>query len=224
MHSTHASAFIALAVMASSVSGSTHLSSFRHLLAITQSQPQQQDTVAQQQQQEHFSGFQRLLAAQNVADAGASPPASSLLPVSSSVAAAPESASNTANPSNTLGTPAIAGIASRVSRSAPTVTMFPPTKSRGKDAYISLDASRAMQQRAQGLQSIILAYEAKQPDELTLSVGDVVQILEMYDDSWCKGELVGSQGAVGKGKVGVFPAACWGYVASPIAADGALIV
>ena len=41
-------------------------------------------------------------------------------------------------------------------------------------------------------------YTAQQGDELTISPGDVVNIIEKYDEDWWQGEL--------NGQVGIFPA------------------
>jgi hypothetical protein len=41
-------------------------------------------------------------------------------------------------------------------------------------------------------------YTAQQGDELTISPGDVVNIIEKYDEDWWQGEL--------NGQIGIFPA------------------
>ena len=37
-------------------------------------------------------------------------------------------------------------------------------------------------------------YEAEQPDELNLEVGEIVEIVENEDEGWCKGQLNGKEG------------------------------
>ncbi|KAJ3395664.1 hypothetical protein CcCBS67573_g05064 [Chytriomyces confervae] len=51
---------------------------------------------------------------------------------------------------------------------------------------------------------VILEYTAVQGDELTLKIGDMVQVVELFDDGWVKGTALNS------GNVGMFPAACIG--------------
>ncbi|KAJ3112841.1 hypothetical protein HK100_002173 [Physocladia obscura] len=49
-------------------------------------------------------------------------------------------------------------------------------------------------------------YQAMQPDELTLEIGDFVEILERFDDGWCKGRKVTS------GEEGMCPLPCFDRV------------
>ena len=45
---------------------------------------------------------------------------------------------------------------------------------------------------------VLYGYTAQQDDELTINPGDVVNIIEKYDEDWWQGEL--------NGQVGIFPA------------------
>ena len=45
---------------------------------------------------------------------------------------------------------------------------------------------------------MLYGYTANQDDELTINPGDVVNIIEKYDEDWWQGEL--------NGQVGIFPA------------------
>jgi len=41
---------------------------------------------------------------------------------------------------------------------------------------------------------VTFQYEAEQPDELNLEVGEIVEIVENEDEGWCKGQLNGKEG------------------------------
>ena len=45
--------------------------------------------------------------------------------------------------------------------------------------------------------SILFNYDAKQPDELTLRVGNIIKNCEVVEDGWMEGEI--------NGKRGIFP-------------------
>ncbi len=41
---------------------------------------------------------------------------------------------------------------------------------------------------------VVFPYDAEQEDELSLTVGDIITILDMQDEGWWHGELNGKQG------------------------------
>lgn len=62
-----------------------------------------------------------------------------------------------------------------------------------KNPVVLRDKTAALNRRCK----VIYSYQENKPDELTLAVGDVVEIFEEVEEGWWRGKL--------KGKVGVFP-------------------
>lgn len=50
--------------------------------------------------------------------------------------------------------------------------------------------------------AIVAPYVARMPDEMTLNVGDMIQLTESYDDGWAYGSKIGTEEA------GTFPLVC----------------
>ncbi|KAJ3395669.1 hypothetical protein CcCBS67573_g05068 [Chytriomyces confervae] len=59
--------------------------------------------------------------------------------------------------------------------------------------------------RSNATEKVIIPYLATLPDELTVEVGELVQVVERFDDGWVKGRRVKT------GHEGTFPGACVGY-------------
>ncbi|KAJ3223754.1 hypothetical protein HDU81_008980 [Chytriomyces hyalinus] len=59
--------------------------------------------------------------------------------------------------------------------------------------------------RTNATEKVIIPYLATLPDELTVEVGELVQVVERFDDGWVKGRRVKT------GHEGTFPGACVGY-------------
>ncbi|KAI8615365.1 hypothetical protein BC830DRAFT_1168655 [Chytriomyces sp. MP71] len=72
--------------------------------------------------------------------------------------------------------------------------------------YARLDENNAapVPKSTAGAETVIIPYSATLPDELTLEVGDLVTVAEVFDDGWAKGTHVRT------GAVGTFPSACVG--------------
>ncbi|KXJ79398.1 hypothetical protein RP20_CCG001092, partial [Aedes albopictus] len=62
-----------------------------------------------------------------------------------------------------------------------------------KNPVVLRDKTAAQNRRCK----VIYSYQENKPDELTLAVGDIVEIFEEVEEGWWKGKL--------KGKIGVFP-------------------
>ncbi|KAJ3111597.1 hypothetical protein HK100_002634, partial [Physocladia obscura] len=87
----------------------------------------------------------------------------------------------------------------------------PPTKDYFASApeAVSLAVTKSLKVGLLGTgeHKIVEAYTAQLPDELSLKVGGVVEILESHDDGWARGKI---KSAAGGHLEGMFPLACVG--------------
>ncbi|KAJ3249775.1 hypothetical protein HDU77_007451 [Chytriomyces hyalinus] len=183
-----------------------------------------------------------MAAVDGAAPAAASPSTSPLTSPESSTS----SSSSVSSSSNALSTPVIIGIAvgsavlvaviaylimrilrSKKSNTKRTSTMsYLPSTSKDAGPYMSIKAQpvnsisggRQSPTGRTGGEKVVIGYTPAISDELEIAVGDLVNVLESFDDGWMKGVNVRT------GETGLFPAACLGYVPSPTGNDGALIV
>ncbi|KAI8838061.1 hypothetical protein BJ741DRAFT_586495 [Chytriomyces cf. hyalinus JEL632] len=116
---------------------------------------------------------------------------------------------------------------SKKSNTKRTSTMsYLPSTSKDAGPYMSIKAQpvnsisggRQSPTGRTGGEKVVIGYTPAISDELEIAVGDLVNVLESFDDGWMKGVNVRT------GETGLFPAACLGYVPSPTGNDGALIV
>ncbi|KAJ3223749.1 hypothetical protein HDU81_008975 [Chytriomyces hyalinus] len=83
-------------------------------------------------------------------------------------------------------------------------TSFAPTAKPSQSVNASSIFAAQQLKSNSPARPVILEYTAVQGDELTLKIGDMVQVVELFDDGWVKGTALSS------GNVGMFPAACIG--------------
>ncbi|KAJ3112845.1 hypothetical protein HK100_002177 [Physocladia obscura] len=92
---------------------------------------------------------------------------------------------------------------------------IPPTSPQTKDYFasvpeaVNLAAAKSVKigLLGSGEHKIVEAYTAQLPDELSLKIGGVVEILESHDDGWARGRI---KSAAGGYIDGMFPLACVG--------------